>query len=44
MYKRAYQYYRAACQRYDMDSLNFYQFLKDLTKEQLDEYLKQAIF
>jgi hypothetical protein len=43
MYQKAYECYRAACQSYEMESLNFTLFIKHLTKEQLEELLKQAI-
>lgn len=42
IYQKAYECYRAACQSYGMESLNIIQFVKHLTKEQLDEYIKQA--
>lgn len=40
IYQKAYECYRNACQRHGMESLNFYQFVKHLTKEQLDEFTK----
>jgi hypothetical protein len=43
MYQKAYECYRAACQSYGMESLNFNLFVKQLTKEQLDEFMKHSI-
>lgn len=43
MYREAYEYYKTTCERYGMDSVSFYQFVKHLTEEQLDEYCKEAI-
>jgi hypothetical protein len=42
IYQKAYEYYQAACQNYGMESLNFNLFVKHLTKEQLDLYIKHA--
>jgi hypothetical protein len=41
-YQKAYQHYQSACENYGMESMSFYQFLKHLTKEQLQEYMNQA--
>lgn len=42
-YREAYEFYKTTCEKHGMESVNFYQFIKYLTEEQLDEYLKQAI-
>jgi hypothetical protein len=42
IYQKAYEYYRTVCQSYGMESLNFNLFVKHLTKEQLELYIKQA--
>lgn len=42
-YQKAYEYYQDACQRYEIKSMSLYQFIEHLTKEQLNEYIKQAI-
>ncbi|WP_203554039.1 hypothetical protein [Bacillus sp. B15-48] len=43
MYQKAYESYCVACENYGMESMNIEQFIKNLTKEQLHEYLKHAI-
>ncbi len=43
IYQKAYECYRAACESYGMESISLYQFLNHLTKEQLQEYTKNAI-
>lgn len=42
MYQKAYEYYKAACENNGVESLSIYQFVKYLTKEQLNEYNKYA--
>lgn len=41
-YQKAYEHYRAACKRYGIKSMSFHQFVKHLTTEQLNEYMKLA--
>lgn len=43
IYQQAYERYQNACQNYGMKSMSIAQFVKNLTKEQLNEYMKQAI-
>lgn len=43
MYRKAFEFYKATCEKYGMESVNFYHFVKHLTEEQLNEYCKQAI-
>ncbi|WP_203362547.1 hypothetical protein [Bacillus sp. REN10] len=42
MYRIAYQYYTETCESYGMESINFHHFIKHLTEEQLQEYIKKA--
>ncbi len=42
-YREAYEFYKRTCEKYGMESVNFYHFVKHLTEEQLDEYAKIAI-
>lgn len=42
-YRKAYKSYLSICKGYKMESINFHQFIKNLTEEQLDEYSKLAI-
>ncbi|MEK4538194.1 hypothetical protein ACFY5J_17825 [Peribacillus butanolivorans] len=43
MYDKAYESYLKICERYEMESINFDHFIKNLTKDQLDEYSKLAV-
>lgn len=43
IYQKAYECYRSACKNYGIESMNFYQFVKNLTKDQLHAYMKHAI-
>ena len=38
MYRNAYESYKTACKNFGMESMNFNQFVRDLTTEQLDEF------
>ncbi|MED3689373.1 hypothetical protein P4534_11165 [Peribacillus butanolivorans] len=40
---KAYESYLKICERYEMESINFDHFIKNLTKDQLDEYSKLAV-
>ena len=42
-YREAYEFYKRTCEKYGMESVNFYHFVKHLTEEQLDQYSKIAI-
>lgn len=41
-YRMAYEFYTATCERYGMESVNFYHFVNHLTEEQMEEYIKIA--
>lgn len=43
IYQKAYECYRSACKNYGIKSMSIHQFVRNLTKEQLNEYMKQAI-
>jgi hypothetical protein len=43
MYDKAYESYVKICERYEMESINYDYFIKNLTKDQLDEYSKLAV-
>ncbi|WP_161809707.1 hypothetical protein [Peribacillus muralis] len=43
MYVKAFQSYLKICERYEIETLNFDDFIKNLTKDQLDEYSKLAV-
>lgn len=43
MYREVYEFYKTICEKYGMESVNFYHFIKHLTEEQLNEFYKQAI-
>ncbi|MEK4029530.1 MULTISPECIES: hypothetical protein [Bacillaceae] len=43
MYREAYEYYMESCENYEMESISFYHFVKHLTEEQLQEYMKSEI-
>ncbi len=38
MYRNAYESYKSACENYGMESLNFNQFVRHLTIDQLDKF------
>jgi hypothetical protein len=38
----AYRGYLSICERYGMESVSFYHFVKELTEEQISEYSKLA--
>lgn len=42
-YKFGYEYYKEACERYDLEPLNFHYFLLNLSQEQLDAYNGGAV-
>ncbi|MCK1993084.1 hypothetical protein GW626_04640 [Peribacillus muralis] len=43
MYVKAFESYLKICERYEIETLNFDDFIKNLTKDQLDEYSKLAV-
>lgn len=43
MYREAYESYISICKGYGMESISFHHFIKNLTKEQLNEYSKLEI-
>ncbi|MGM9928740.1 MAG: hypothetical protein ACI35P_12410 [Bacillus sp. (in: firmicutes)] len=42
MYREAYECYMETCEKYGMESMNFYHFINYLTEEQIAEYIKLA--
>ncbi len=42
-YREAYEFYKMTCEKYGMESVNLYHFVKHFTEEQLNEFLKEAI-
>ncbi|MBM7654989.1 hypothetical protein [Neobacillus cucumis] len=42
-YEKAYDSYLRICERYEMESIDFDRFIKNLTNDQLDEYSKLAV-
>ncbi|MFP5108499.1 hypothetical protein ACSU6B_17245 [Neobacillus sp. C211] len=42
-YDKAYDSYLKICERYEIEPINFYHFIKYLTNDQLDEYSKLAV-
>ncbi|GLY10982.1 hypothetical protein ACP2W0_09410 [Pseudobacillus badius] len=40
MYREAYEYYMESCENHEMESISFYHFVKHLTEDQLQGYLK----
>ncbi|WP_394231830.1 hypothetical protein [Niallia oryzisoli] len=42
MYQKAYEHYKTICEEYGMESMNYHQFIKQLTDEQLTEFSKCA--
>ncbi|WP_185113114.1 MULTISPECIES: hypothetical protein [Bacillaceae] len=43
IHDKAYESYLKICKRYEIESINFDHFIKNLTKDQLDEYSKLAV-
>ncbi|MDP1418933.1 hypothetical protein Q8G35_10960 [Peribacillus simplex] len=43
IHDKAYESYLKICERYGIESINFDHFIKNLTKDQLDEYSKLAV-
>lgn len=39
----AYRGYLSICERYGMESVNFYHFIQELTEDQISEYSKLAV-
>jgi hypothetical protein len=42
IFREAYENYKAACENYGIESMNFTYFIKHLTIEQLHEFSKQS--
>ncbi|MDN4492641.1 transcriptional regulator [Ureibacillus aquaedulcis] len=42
MYREGYNYYKQACEQYELEPLNFAFYLLSLSKEQLDAYNEKA--
>ena len=43
-YRNAYEYYKDACQKHDLDPVNFHYFILNLSQDQLyayDEYVNE---
>jgi hypothetical protein len=43
IYDKAYDSYLKICERHEIESVNIDHFIKNLTKDQLDEYSKLAV-
>ena len=41
-YRTGYEYYKQACQKNDIDPINFHYFVLNLSQEQLDAYNERA--
>ncbi len=41
-YKEAYNYYKKICYNLDLDIIPFYQFIRNLTEDQMQMYMKKA--